>query len=310
MNSNAGKGVPRFGKLDPSDSKADPKKLPQEKTESPPHTEKTQTEQTQPGKAKPKRKILKTIRITLQAFAATWMGIWGGANVWDASVGDGPLPQLYELKADERPDIGKNTTFNFVNSLSFKISAEDNWKIPSSESKGMRHRREATREEWWNALQPTRELLQKVSPEINQWLEDLYQKDKITFVSHPKKDAVEDSQLDLITGKLTLNSWFLMNPDSVKVGILGHEYRHSRQNTGKVINHLISPVQIWNYYKQELHERSGKNPQPDGKSSMEGHLNYVSRIEDEAFGFQKQVDMCMGSHSQADQYLMSQTTKK
>lgn len=192
---------------------------------------------------------------TLGVAALAWTSLWGGGQSYSLTVGDGPLPTLHTIAATHKKQVQANTTANFFNNAS-----------------------EASRKEWWAALAPTREVLKGLSPEIHDWFVKMHEDKKLVFYSHNKdKGSKQDSlaYFDVFSRKMYLDTSFLVNNDGEKASIIIHEYRHSRQNAGKLLADFISLKRIATTNAEIVANKMGHHVHP-------GTWSYGSIIEDEA----------------------------
>lgn len=184
----------------------------------------------------------------------------GACTVYDHAIGDGVLPRLNELAS--------------IRSL--KQAAQEN----STAGVTTIHSQDALGH-GWQALGQTRELLTALSPEIALWLVELQQNHSIAYPQASALTAMyrqaDDTPVlaayEKASGKLLIYPAFWALSDGEKVATLAHEYRHARQNWAKKISvHL-------------------------GQLVAGGRLAYDSRLEAEAFDFERQARFAMGLSS-------------
>jgi hypothetical protein len=183
------------------------------------------------------------------------IAVIGLSTIYDEAIGDGQLPHLNRIAALQ-PAV---TTLARQNSTQ-QLSAD---KTPL---------------EAWQALQPSRELLTGISPEISAWLYELHQQHRILY-QEPEESlsiyAMPNGTETIaayrhITGRLYLGHAFWRLSDGQKVAVLAHEYRHYRQNPAKRIS-------------RQLAQLAGM-----------GRFDYQSPIEEEAFAYERQALDALG----------------
>jgi len=92
-------------------------------------------------------------------------------------------------------------------------------------------------EECWDELQPTLQILDKVCPEVSEWVRDRYVNGKIVW---EKENSGTYAKYDYINKQLTFNRISFMENDGIKASILAHEFRHSRQRFTKFYRSVIA----------------------------------------------------------------------
>lgn len=149
----------------------------------------------------------------------------GAGTVWDATIGDGPLPQLNNVK-QQAPILMAMAQRNSTAQLA-----------PS-----------AIKQDYWQALTPSRQLLLSLSPQIAEWLENLHQQGHIEThepegihqAYHVSADTPLLAAYRYNQNTLYLGQAFWQLSDGQKVAVITHEYRHSRQNAGKRISYQLA----------------------------------------------------------------------
>jgi hypothetical protein len=178
----------------------------------------------------------------------------GLCTVFDNTIGDGPLPHFNSLKT-------------MTSSLIAAAHRNTTARLTHLNSY-----------QAWPALAPSRDLLTALSPEISAWLYDLHRQNRILYTTPTDAYGAYGVTADTpilaayrhIDGKLYLGQNFWHLSDGQKVAVLAHEYRHSRQNAPKRIGTMLAQL------------LGG------------GQLRYASRIEDEAFDYERQAQSALG----------------
>lgn len=178
----------------------------------------------------------------------------GACAFYDQAIGDGPLPPINNLSA-----VSEFRALSQVNST---------LDVPPA----------LTSTEGWQALSQSRALLAAISPEIEEWLDDLKRKDKITYGKAPTTLSLYKKQegtpifaaYEPLGGKLYIGTDFWDLSNGEKAVILAHEYRHARQNWPKLISIRLTQG-LWG-----------------------GQLNDQSRLENEAFDYERQARAALG----------------
>jgi hypothetical protein len=151
------------------------------------------------------------------------LALVGGGQVYDAAIGDGPLPQMKQLSRVD-PDLHQQALQN--------STAELAWG----------GKRERTESEYWEALQPTLKILRTVSPEIAEWVESQRASGKLSY-DLPSLHIEPVAAYHPILRTLYINHdhfWGLK--DGEKAAVLAHEYRHARQNIPKVTSSRLTQL--------------------------------------------------------------------
>ncbi|CAE7860222.1 unnamed protein product [Symbiodinium microadriaticum] len=97
-------------------------------------------------------------------------------------------------------------------------------------------RRDTPDEEWFQSLDRTIIILDKVAPHVSDWVYEQKAEGRIVF---EREDTGTYARYDWIEDKLIINYVMMQQVDGRKATILAHEWRHSRQNWGKWIKTLI-----------------------------------------------------------------------
>lgn len=92
-------------------------------------------------------------------------------------------------------------------------------------------------EECWDELQTTLLILDKVCPEVSEWVRDRYANGKIVW---EKENSGTYAKYDYINKELTFNRISFMENDGIKASILAHEFRHSRQKFTKFYRSVVA----------------------------------------------------------------------
>lgn len=126
-------------------------------------------------------------------------------------------------------------------------------------------------EKHWQALKSTREILQAINPDISNWLERLYQGQKIIWTPRPTLfNWPVIASYDGRFNDFYLGSTFWTLPEGEKAAIIAHEYFHACQN------------KLW-IFADTVEE------------ALSGQLShYGSRTEDEAHLYQLYAYRAMG----------------
>lgn len=190
----------------------------------------------------------------LKRLVLTLLILLGACTLYDQAIGDGRLPRFNELAS------------------SSSISALSRMNSTSAYAP-MENLRTG-----WLAMAHSRELLTAISPEIVVWLYDLNQKNRIEYGKAPatlflygkSSDTPVMAAYEVLSGKLYIGSAFWALSDGEKAAVLAHEYRHTRQNWPKQISDRLAQL------------ASG------------GQLRYQSRLEAEAFDYERQARAALG----------------
>ena len=92
-------------------------------------------------------------------------------------------------------------------------------------------------DECWDAIQPTLQVLDKVCPEVSEWVRDRQEKGKIVW---EKESTGTYARYDYINNKLTFNRVSFLENDGIKASILAHEFRHSCQSFTKFYRSVVA----------------------------------------------------------------------
>jgi hypothetical protein len=191
---------------------------------------------------------------TLRRWALFLLVLLGACTLYDQAIGDGPLPHINTLEG-----VTKISTSNQINSTHH---------LPPP----------VTAKEGWQALKQSRTLLTGLSPGIAEWLYDLKRKNKIAYGKMPatlsfygkSADTPILAAYEALSGTLYIGNDFWALNNGEKVAILAHEYRHARQNWAKQISVRLAQC-MW-----------------------AGQLSEHSRLENEAFDYERQVRAALG----------------
>lgn len=154
----------------------------------------------------------------------------GLAGLLDVGLGDGPLPRFRTLSDTAPaliPELGKNATSEVG-----RISAAQ--------------RRQLGHEAIWEKMRPTRRILQAISPEIGDWLEEMASAHRLEYDSWFLQNPIAPGLVYLAADKnrnvLKVGPAFWFLSDGHKAAFIVHEYRHFRQNRPKVIANLAAKL--------------------------------------------------------------------
>lgn len=158
---------------------------------------------------------------TLINIAMLMLLLIGAGTVWDATVGDGALPHLNNVK-----HLSNLAQMNSTASMT----------------------PQTIRPVYWEALAPSRNLLLSLSPQIALWLQDLHQRGHIETrepgdihqTYHVSDETALLAAYRFTQDTLYLGDDFWKLSDGQKVAVITHEYRHSRQNPGKRISYQMA----------------------------------------------------------------------
>jgi hypothetical protein len=179
----------------------------------------------------------------------------GAGTVWDATVGDGPLPRLNNLKHQSPAWVRLSQQNTTAQASPLQI-----------------------RQAYWQALSPSRRLLLSLSPQIALWLDTLHrhghiethEPEGIHQTYHVSADTPLLAAYRYSQDTLYLGPAFWRLSEGQKVAVLAHEYRHSRQNAGKRISYQLAQ---W--------------------MSM-GQLQNNSPMETEAMAYEREAELALG----------------
>lgn len=135
-----------------------------------------------------------------------------GILICDVYIGDSSLPEF---------TIPKMTTVNF---------ADQNLSGDLTGYKNHNH------EDYWKGMQGALKILDEINPTISNWVRERNNSKKLNFVFSNGMFA----KYDYLKGQLTITSLFFAANEGRKASYLAHEYRHSRQNYGKLARHILS----------------------------------------------------------------------
>ena len=150
----------------------------------------------------------------------------GSASVYDIWVGDGDIP--------EPIFVGRGTRESVM--IYFNTSAHI--------------RRESSDQEWWDSLDHTLVILDKVAPQVADWVREQKAEGRIVF---EREETGTYARYDYIDDKLIINYHTMVQVDGRKASILAHEWRHSRQNFGKWFKAVVAAM-ILGEKKEEILE--------------------------------------------------------
>lgn len=140
--------------------------------------------------------------------------LFGVGAIYDSVVGDGKIPESIE--------IGRLNSVRYIAKFNTTQYLEEH-----------------TNQECWEALQPTLKILRETAPHVEKWLVSLYESKKLRF-NHNEFEYT--ATFDLISRELEIYEPFFREQDGIKVAILCHEWRHSRQNYYKFFKYVFSYI--------------------------------------------------------------------
>jgi hypothetical protein len=212
------------------------------------------------------RQIWDPLKATTRVILLLWVSAFGAGTLYDAVVGDGPEPAMHAVPVKSPQDLRRNTTMPIFHALTRDTKTIDP-------------------EVAWESLGPTRELLQRFSPEVHDWFVKMHAAKLIRYSPSNTNTAF----FDVGTRQLNLHDSFFMESDRHKVAILTHEYWHSRQNPGKHLARLVSPRTIFGpMVETGYHAMTGK------LLCEPGFTAYGSQVEDEAYCLESRASRLLG----------------
>lgn len=147
-----------------------------------------------------------TARILLGIAAA-----FGVLSLW-ASHGDGTMPGMRRLSGVDPYCISS------VHCITEERSAESRWK----------------------GLSPALAILDRVNPTIAAWVREKHANGLLVFRDDRPDRTVASAKYDMFQGRIVVRRELFHENDGSIAAILCHEYRHSRQNTGKFFQYVLS----------------------------------------------------------------------
>jgi hypothetical protein len=208
-----------------------------------------------PSKKKPKEKRAGFFSTTLSStvsFFFTWVAMIGAGHVYNEAIGDGALPQFKVHRSLQQTSwqdrINQNTTFH------------------------LQGQKNISPETYWASLQPTLQILKAVSPEIEAWVQDRHQLNKIQYTLPDSNEEGAIAAFNFMNKNLHFGEPFWAMADGHKAAAIAHEYRHSRQNMPKMISTRITQMMTGKFldypclvedeahlYQQEFYRAIGMN---------------------------------------------------
>lgn len=147
----------------------------------------------------------------------TWLLGWAYNKTIQAFGLDSPSPQIHSISKELKDDLYRNTTQLI--------------SLP--------------KEQLWEQSAHFRKNLSLRSPELAQWFENKYSRNKIKFVSDSDQSfgALEGRYTDYrkYEDVLTIYPSFWGTTDAEKVNTLAHEYSHARENWGEYLSNSLLP---------------------------------------------------------------------
>ncbi len=98
-------------------------------------------------------------------------------------------------------------------------------------------------EENWQALQPTIAICDEVVPHVGEWVRERYAAGKIQWRDDPNSPTL--ARWHSVSKTLSIDRAFFDGDDGRKASWLSHEWRHSRQNKGKVSRCALSLILLF-----------------------------------------------------------------
>lgn len=89
---------------------------------------------------------------------------------------------------------------------------------------------------YWKGLESSLVILDDINPQISGWVRRKHHAGDLVFVPQ----GTELAKYDYFSGKLTICHGFFIDNEKKKVAMLAHEYRHSKQNYGKIARYILS----------------------------------------------------------------------
>jgi hypothetical protein len=169
-------------------------------------------------KDKPFLTRIKALGTSILNCCVLTLAILGGAEVYNRVYGDGPLPRFAIDHGLTHAELDATKTLDLAG-------------------------RHLTPQEGWEGLQPSVEILNKVVPEVSDWLKKLHREGKIIFDLPPEayKGQYGESFIGAVSthhtqsGNLNISQGFWEMSEWEKAGFIVHEFRHSRQNIVKTL---------------------------------------------------------------------------
>ncbi len=100
-----------------------------------------------------------------------------------------------------------------------------------------------TAEDRWNGLAPALAILDRVNPAVAEWVREKHDRGALLFRDDYRAKGEQTSAMakyDMFRNRLVVNRELFCENDGTIAVILCHEYRHSRQNLGKVCHYALS----------------------------------------------------------------------
>jgi len=91
-------------------------------------------------------------------------------------------------------------------------------------------RHSSTDEEWWDSLESTLVILDKIAPHVSDWVRIQKAEGRLIFEREPTGTY---ARYDYFKDVLIVNYITMTQVDGRKASIFAHEWRHSRQNGAK-----------------------------------------------------------------------------
>lgn len=155
--------------------------------------------------------FIATLRYTTVTVIATLV-ILGSLSVYDFTVGEN-VPEIISLTIFDRElHMARVNTTHYL-ATDFK------------------------EEECWDAIQPSLQILDKVCPEVSEWVRDRHANGKLVWECEYSGTY---AKYDYIDKTLTFNKLSFFKNDGIKASILAHEFRHSRQSFTKFYRSVVA----------------------------------------------------------------------
>jgi hypothetical protein len=163
---------------------------------------------------KPKRMgFFQSAMETVVFFYGALLALAGGGYIYNERVGDGPIPELRPVNAEE-PDWSK--------------------QVRARETLHLQHQ-SVSDEARWQGLQPALAVLDKTLPEVSAWVRDRHQQNLLVFNGEGFGMDGAIAAYQPSTKTLFVNEYYWGMNTGNQAGVLAHEFRHSLQNLPKTM---------------------------------------------------------------------------
>lgn len=160
--------------------------------------------------------ILRLSKVTLKFSVLTIVAlsvILAVGTTYDSVVGDGEIGQFCLLVIERNP--------RQQHSLVFDHSGDEQTTTP---------------ENMWDNLRYSVLILYRIHPQAGRWVMQQHIDGKLVLGNARNNFCAYDYP----SGVLTVNKFFYNNCDGKRAVLLAHEYRHYRQNHGKLLRYVVS----------------------------------------------------------------------